>query len=610
MDKAALYHRPESEFAYLYSDEIAHIRLQTKKDDVKAVDVLAGDVYLHHEGKWYQSGIPMTKVGATETHDFWQASVTIPTRRLAYGFKVYGHDGEDVFYCDRGVYHGDDLVMLEQVNAYFRLPYFHERDMMKTPEWVKHTVWYQIFPERFANGNPANDPEGVLAWDHEDHPGHDAFYGGDLQGIIDHLDYLQDLGITGLYLTPIFKAHTNHKYDTTDYMTIDPAFGNATILKNLVDQAHERGMKVMLDAVFNHIGYYAPQWQDVLANQEDSIYRDWFHIRKFPVQPFEPVNYTDPDALTAARQGLTYHAFAFEPHMPKFNTANPEVHDYLLKVATHYIEAFDIDGWRLDVANEVDHQFWKDFFRACTGLKEDFYIIGEIWHSSQKFLEGDEFHAVMNYAMTDQIKDFFFGNPIDERPLSSGRMRASMTRQRMLYRDQVNQVQFNLLDSHDTDRVLHRAKGDKQKVKAALTFMMMLEGTPCIYYGTEVGLDGGHDPDCRRVMIWDEAAQDKDMLAFTKDLIQLRKQYSDLITYGEFHWRLDDLADVANHRVLSFEKIDQDWRMLAIFNQGSEIIAEQFDESINIVSSNLANFEENRLTVAPGGWAICIDRRA
>lgn len=222
MDLAALYHRPESEFAYLYTEDTVHIRLRTKKDDVVKVNLLAGDTYLHYSEAWYQTGQAMTKVATSDIHDFWQCEWQLAPNRLAYAFRVQGNDGEQVFYCDRGVYPIDDHDILKQVNAYFRLPYFHEIDRVKTPVWVKDTVWYQIFPERFANGDPTNDPENTLPWGARKHPRHDDFYGGDLQGIIDHLDYLENLGITGIYLTPIFKGDTNHKYDTNDYMTIDP----------------------------------------------------------------------------------------------------------------------------------------------------------------------------------------------------------------------------------------------------------------------------------------------------------------------------------------------------------------------------------------------------
>ena len=609
MDSAALYHRPESEFAYLYDEDTVHIRLRTKKNDVIQVDLLAGDTYLHYSEAWYQTSQEMTKVASSDLHDYWQCEWPLAPNRLAYAFRVQDIDGNVVFYCDRGVYPGGDTHILGQVNAYFRLPYFHESDRVKTPAWVKDTVWYQIFPERFANGDPTNDPENTLPWGSRAHPRHDDFYGGDLQGIIDHLDYLADLGITGIYLTPIFKGDTNHKYDTSDYMTIDPAFGDAELFGRMVSQAHARGIRVMLDAVFNHIGYASSQWLDVLENQDQSIYKNWFHIQDFPVQAFGAIDYSGGERFD--RQQLTYQTFAFEPHMPKLNTANPEVKAYLLDVARHYIQTFDIDGWRLDVANEVDHQFWKDFHRTCINLKEDFYIVGEIWHSAQRFLEGDEFHAIMNYPMTDQIKDFFFG-PTEKDQIEDGATNQNMTNrqfmdrmtsQQMLYRTQTNQAQFNLLDSHDTDRILTRANYDKDKVQSALAFTFLQTGTPCIYYGTEIGLDGGNDPDNRKCMVWEKDKQDQAMWQFTKDLIQMRRHYSDLINLGTLDWS----QDLPSERILAFTKTYRGQTLRAYFNQGNQDLQIGLEKNTKIVLTNLAGIEGDYIKVRPGTYMVSVN---
>lgn len=609
MDIAALYHRPESEFAYLYKKDTVHIRLRTKKDDVAQVDLLAGDTYLHYSENWYQSSQRMEKIASGDRHDYWQCEWQCAPNRLAYAFRISGQDGRQVFYCDRGVYPVDDTNILRQINAYFRLPYFHESDRVKTPDWVKETVWYQIFPERFANGDTSNDPENTLAWGERPHPRHDDFYGGDLQGIIDHLDYLADLGITGIYLTPIFKGETNHKYDTSDYMTIDPAFGDAELLKKLVSQAHAHGIRVMLDAVFNHIGYASSQWQDVLEKQADSIYKEWFHIQDFPVQKFSAIDYSGGERFD--RHQLTYQTFAFEPHMPKLNTANPQVKSYLLDVARYYIQTFDIDGWRLDVANEVDHQFWKDFHRTCLNLKADFYIIGEIWHSAQRFLEGDEFHGIMNYPMTDQIKDFFFGSSIsenvdnnDQNVMTNRQFIDRLTNQQMLYRAQTNQVQFNLLDSHDTDRILTRAHYDKGKVQSALVFTFLQTGTPCIYYGTEIGLDGGDDPDNRKCMIWEKDKQDQSMWQFTKDLIQVRRDYSDLINFARLDWS----RDLPSERILVFKKSYQGQTLRAYFNQGNQDLQIAMNKNTKIVLTNIAEIEGDYIQVKPGNYLVSVDQ--
>ena len=274
---------------------------------------------------------------ATETHQYWEAKLQAPHNRLNYGFNITGLDGEELFFGDQGFEPlidetaGSDGLMGS--NAYFKMPYFQEIDRFKAPEWVKETIWYQIFPERFANGDPSNDNEGTLPWDPEAHPTREAFYGGDLRGVIDHLDHLVDLGINGIYFNPIFEAPTNHKYDTRNYLEIDPHFGTKADFKELVDKAHARGIKVMLDAVFNHIGDESPEWLDVLENGENSKYADWFHIHSWPITTTPKSEYDD---------NSNYETFAFTRHMPKLNTANPEVQDYLLDISTYWIREFGI----------------------------------------------------------------------------------------------------------------------------------------------------------------------------------------------------------------------------------------------------------------------------
>ncbi|GEN50216.1 alpha-glycosidase [Alkalibacterium pelagium] len=556
MDTAAIYHRAESEYAYLYERGHYHIRIRTKAKDVQSVELLSGDPYALEQEKWFMNGKEMKKVASTNMHDYWMIDTHEPTKRMAYGFRVIGKDGIEIFYSDQGVYPFEE-IFLSQMNFYFRVPYIHEIDAFRAPQWASETVWYQIFPERFANGNQANDPEGVLPWGSKEHPSRDDFYGGDLQGVLDNMDYLEDLGINGIYFTPIFKAHSNHKYDTIDYKEIDPDFGDKALFKKVVEEAHSRGIRIMIDAVFNHVGIHSPQWLDVLENQDQSRYKDWFYIHSFPV---DDVAGLSTEALENVGR-VNYDTFAFTGHMPKLNTANPDVQEYLLDIATYWIKEFDIDAWRLDVANEVDHFFWKRFFKETTAIKDDLYILGEIWHSSQNWLNGDEFHAVMNYAFTDTIENYFF-----KKFLSPTRLVSGLNSQLMLYRQQTTEVMFNLLDSHDTPRVLTKAGNDKNLVKSAMAFLYAQPGAPCMYYGTEIGMDGGMDPDCRKCMIWDEDKQDHDMLAFTKELIHFRKTYSDILISGETEWH--DVRD--DEQFLGFKRKLGNRELLFFFNQDEE----------------------------------------
>ncbi|WP_084140195.1 glycoside hydrolase family 13 protein [Lacticigenium naphthae] len=556
METSALYHRPESEYAYLYKDGHFHVRLRTKTGDVEEVELLSGDPYTLHSERWHHNGQSMRKVASTNIHDYWEIDTYEPTHRMSYGFHVIGKDGVEVFYSDQGVYPYHESYLTE-ANFYFRIPYIHSIDAFKAPDWVTKTIWYQIFPERFANGDKSNDPEGTLAWGSKEHPSRDDFFGGDLQGVLDNFDYLEELGINGIYFCPIFKATSNHKYDTIDYEEVDEAFGDKALFKAVVDEAHRRGIRIMIDAVFNHLGMDSPQWQDVLKNQENSQYRDWFHIHDFPVKSFAELTVEELEDVG----GANYDTFAFTAHMPKLNTANHEVQEYLLGIAKYWIREFDIDAWRLDVANEVDHNFWKRFKKETTAIKEDIYILGEIWHSSPNWLKGDEFHAVMNYAFNDNIKNYFFN-----KLTSASRMVSGLNSQLMLYRKQTTEVAFNLLDSHDTARLLTKAGGDSDLAKTALTFMFAQIGSPCIYYGTEIGMTGFDDPDCRKCMIWDKKEQDLSMLEFTKELIAFRKEYQEFITYGEVIWH--DVRD--DEQVVGFKRILGDEELVFYFNQDEE----------------------------------------
>ncbi|WP_132981524.1 glycoside hydrolase family 13 protein [Pediococcus pentosaceus] len=525
MNFAAIYHRPESEMAFLDDPQTMHIRLRTAKGDIKTVQLLHGDPYSLRslasiKPPFYMTPTPMKKILSDDLYDYWQIAVTEPKKRLAYAFDITSADGIRTVYTDRGYIQPDDHGALEDLNTYFRMPFFQEIDMFHSSEWVKNTVWYQIFPERFANGDRSNDPIGTKKWNASDHPGRQDFYGGDLQGVLDHLDHLQKLGVNGIYFNPLFKAPSNHKYDTEDYYQIDPHFGNAALFKEVVTQAHQRGIHVMLDAVFNHIGDKSLQWQDVLKNGQRSKYAGWFHINKFPA------TYT-PTKNFEFTTDATYDTFDYTPHMPKLNTANPAVQEYLLGIAKYWIKEFDIDAWRLDVANEIDHHFWKRFHKETTALKPDFYILGEIWHTSQAWLNGDEFSGVMNYSYTGAILDHFINHRI-----SAEQMIDHLSNQLMKYRDQTNQMMFNVLDSHDTARIMTQARGNRDLVKETFAFTFLQPGTPSIYYGTEYGMDGDNDPDCRKPMNWVPDDDGQDMFTFFKKLVALRRNNADLIEGG------------------------------------------------------------------------------
>ncbi|MCY9516645.1 alpha-glycosidase [Paenibacillus apiarius] len=492
MQLEAIYHRPGNSYCYPYDDRTIHIRLRAKKNDLQKVKALYGDKY-----DWDNTvrEAELHKLGSDDLFDYWQTEVVPPHLRLRYAFELVAGE-QTVWYTEKGFVKEKPADPL----SCFDYPFLWTSEVLQPPAWVKDAVFYQIFPDRFANGDPANDPDQVRPWE-ESNPGPHDFYGGDLQGVLERLDYISSLGVNAIYFTPLFEAKTNHKYDTTDYLKVDPQFGDTELLKKLVKACHDRGIRVILDAVFNHCGYWFAPFQDVLKNGEASRYRDWFHIKQFPL-------------VRAPRP--SYHCFAFESHMPKLNTVNPEVRAYLLDVAQYWIRECDIDGWRLDVANEIDHEFWREFRKACKDIKPDFYILGEIWHDAMPWLQGDQFDAVMNYPVTEAIIDFFAKGELDAEQFSY-----QVNKLLADYPQQVNEATFTILGSHDTPRLLTVAQ-DERKAMLAVLFQFIFLGAPCIYYGDEAGMTGGPDPDCRKPMVWEEEQQNRALFDFYRELISLR----------------------------------------------------------------------------------------
>ena len=429
---------------------------------------------------------------------------------------------------------------------------------MSTPDWVQDAIFYQIFPDRFAK-SPRN-PSGNLPFEPWDSPptGH-GFKGGDLYGIAEKLDYLKDLGITALYLNPIFSSASNHRYHAYDYYSVDPLLGGNEAFTELLEKAHQKDIRIVLDGVFNHASRGFWQFHHVLECGDGSPYKDWFHFdperlkgRKhwgaYP-SPHEQRLLQHEDSLTA----IGYRGWWNLPALPKFNTDIPEVREFLFGVAEHWVR-LGIDGWRLDVPTEIDDDsFWQEFRNRVRAVNPEAYIVGEIWHESQRWLQGDQFDAIMNYDITKPVLACFPAEHLDLRVLHQqtnyhgirGAIDAYEFANRIdhnlrLYRPDITSSQMNLLDSHDTPRFLSCASGDRDSLKLALLFMFAYPGAPCIYYGDEIGLDGEHDPGCRKSFPWEESRWDKDLLSYVKEVVALRKQ-NPALRRGDFKrlWSTD-----------------------------------------------------------------------
>jgi glycosidase len=365
------------------------------------------------------------------------------------------------------------------------------------PAWVNDAVFYQIFVDRFARSEQAQ--RGLTPWG--ERPTRENFFGGDLTGIREKLPYLADLGITALYLTPIFQAGTNHRYDAHDYRKIDPMLGDTHSLKALVRDAHALGIRVLLDGVFNHCGDGFWAFRDLMQNGEASPYRDWFFPRKFPIEQNPP----------------TYQTCGGAAYLPKLNTGNPETRRYLIDTATYWIEEADIDGWRLDVPWKAARDFWDELRGAVKAVKPEAYLVGEIWRDAIPWLGA--FDGVMNYRLRDVQLDFCIRDHMDAEDATfetTGLVAA--------FGDAIG-AQLNLLGSHDTTRLRTLAGGDVRRTNLALTAMFTSPGAPMLYYGDEIGMEGENDPDCRRCMIWDESLWQPEIAQTVRKLIAIRRAH-------------------------------------------------------------------------------------
>ena len=413
-----------------------------------------------------------------------------------------------------------------------------------TPDWVRDAVFYQVFPDRFARSGRVPAPGSLEAWDAP--PTNHGFKGGDLPGITERLPYLADLGVTALYLNPIFSSASNHRYHTYDYLAVDPLLGGDAALRELLDAAHARGIRVVLDGVFNHTGRGFWAFHHALENGACSPYRDWFHFsraalegrRPFrpypwptdPADPDEPViGVVDDERGDESLRRLGYRAWWGLAALPKLNTDNPAVREHLFEVAEHWLR-FGIDGWRLDVPTEIrDEAFWQEFRRRCRAVNPDAYLVGEIWNEAPDWLAGDRFDALMNYPLAQAILGFTAQDRLDEdvvrrhheygrtvRRRDGAGFAAELERLMGLYDRAITEVQLNLLDSHDSPRFRTMAGRDGAAYHLAVLLQATLPGAPCTYYGDEIGMEGDHDPDCRRAFPADKSAWDADSLAWTK----------------------------------------------------------------------------------------------
>ena len=505
MNKHAIYHITDTPYAYGKDLNTLRVVLRTANGDIKECILCYKDRY-----DWKDEFLTerMQIDRTTELFDFYKADISVERDRYRYFFKLVDKENNIYYLDERGL--RDYKIPKDEATA-FQYPYIAEGDLYKEVNWLQESVVYQIFVDRFCNGDKDNDPENTLKWGTSVTP--KSMFGGDIKGIISKLDYLKDLGVDLIYLTPIFKSSSNHKYDVNDYYNIDPQFGTLDEGKALVSECHKRGIRIVFDCVFNHSGDDFFAFKDVLKNGEKSKYKDWYFIDSYPVDQ-KKVNY-----------------YSFSNHiksMPKLNTSNKEVKEYLLKVGEFWIKEVGIDGWRLDVCDEVDHSFWRSFKDRVKECKNDSIIIGEIMHEATSFLKGDQMDGIMNYPFKGALIDFFA-----RRTITVEQFNEILGQNSTIYMEEITRQLWNLIGSHDTQRFLTECEDNIERMKLAIGFQFSYIGVPYIYYGDEIGLNGGEDPESRKCMIWEKDKQNLELFNWYKSLIKIRKDNLSLV-YGDY----------------------------------------------------------------------------
>ena len=415
---------------------------------------------------------------------------------------------------------------------------------IQTPDWIKDAIFYQIFPDRFARSEKVAKPTNLEAW--ESQPTRRGFKGGDFIGMLEHLDYIVDLGVNAIYFNPIFQSAANHRYHTHDYYRVDPLLGGNGAFEDFLSAAHDRGIRVVLDGVFNHASRGFLQFNHIMENGEKSPYYNWFIVKKLPLRAFDQ------------NRKPNYICWWNNRELPKLNTDNQQVRQYLYSVAEYWLKK-GIDGWRLDVPLEIKTTgFWEEFRDRVKSVNPDAYILAEIWDEATPWLQGKHFDAVMNYGFNRACYGYFGRQHLETsvrpggykiRNMDARRFGRAIDRLLNMYDWEVTLSQFNLLSSHDEPRFLTMVKGDKQRFRLATLFQMLFPGAPCVYYGDEIGMEGGPDPDCRKAFPWAEEKWDQQLRETIKSYITLRSSHIALRsgTYATLYANKDGYAFARQH---------------------------------------------------------------
>lgn len=549
MLKEAVLHVSDSSFAYSVDEYSLVLKIRVKKGDLDEVNLYYGDRYEPvKEITMYKKEMNITYTD--NLYDYYEIQITTSFNKIGYYFELL--DGKEKVIYAQGRFLTSPP---KERNQLFMFPYICKADIYKGYDFWQNMIIYQIFVDRFYKDGI---DEGWYKI-----PTAKDIYGGNLKGILNKLDYLEELGINCLYLTPIFSSPSNHKYDTIDYYSIDKNFGDKIILKTLISECHKKGIKIIFDAVFNHTSNQFFAFKDVLEKGKSSKYYNWYFFK----------------------DNNNYECFGSSKNMPKLNTGCKKAAEYAISVAKYWIKEFHIDGWRLDVANEIDHKFWRKFREEIKEIKPDAFIVGEAWDGAESYLNGDQYDSVMNYPYMYALISYFA-----KKSFTINEFDSFINNLFIRYRKPVRNQILNLIDSHDTSRFLYESNENIEVLKMAVFFQMTSIGIPMIYYGDELGTTGGNEPDCRRTIDFENG--NKELFNYYKKLIFIRKN-SDALRYGEFK------TIYAQNNVYAYKRFTTKEEVINIFNNNpteKEITLDVTSNTVIDIYNNTNYFlESNKL---------------
>ena len=566
MNKSAILHIPLSQYAFATSEHSITIRIRTGKNDLTACTLYYGDRACNSTPVRFYP-LPMRNIGEDTLYSYYEGIIDSSYNRICYYFKLEKENEWYYYYADHFTQKLADITIdnhiIEGRSEYYQYPVILRDEILDVPQWFKNAIVYNIFPDSFASGTRALSGESKIVevdlesinQEQDSMSNINSTYkstcksrlGGTIQGIRENLDYIQDLGFTCIYLNPIFVAGESHKYDILDYFHIDPCFGTDEEFHSLVTEIHRRGMRIIIDGVFNHCSWYFFAFDDVVKNGEKSRYIDWFYELTLPVHR------PDDEGVLP-----NYSCFAYERKMPKLNTSNQEVQEYFANVCEYWLKEFNVDGWRLDVANEVDRNFWRRFRQTAKKVNPEAVLIGEVWEDSSSWLRGDAFDSTMNYDFRKHSREFFALREINGKQFTE-----CILQMYLRYPKNISLGQLNLLDSHDVPRFLSLCSGDIRRYQLALVFLLLFPGVPSVFYGDEKGIEGITETEYRQAMPWDKIG---DVEGLIKELIVIRKKYFQ--PSDEFCFR--DVVE--NNDVICLERITKKGSIVIWLNRSREKI--------------------------------------